>query len=503
MAAPEAQAASAAADSKKQILKSTGVLGFSQLIVIIVGIARVKVLAVLLGATGVGIAGLYQNTIDLIRAATGLGIGASGVRDIATSAATGDQQKLSGSIKVLHFWSWLTGILGMLVAILFSRQLSLWAFDSPDYAWGIAVLSIAILFSSLSEAQSALLQGVRKIRAMAAARVAAAVAGLLGSVVIYYIWGVRGIVPAVLFVAVVGWVWNWFYTRSIITVPVAMAPKQVFRRGKAMVVLGIYLTLGSVLGKGVMYLVRSFLVHEGGLESVGYFVAAWSISYMYLSAVFNAMVGDYFPRLSAVQNDHPQMARLVNQQAEVAILIVAPIVTLMVSLIEIVVRVFYSKEFGTTAQILNWQLLGDFFKALSWPMGFILIAKGKGRIFLLMEFAWSAVYVLGVYVLWPHMGIAATGVSFLTAYAIYTGILVWVSRRLINFRLSPLVLRHVAVFLPLLLLAFLAQQFLGRFYGPLAGSIAAVFAAFYSFHWLKDILPLHKLASRLGFRKTR
>ena len=70
-------------DSKKQILKSTGILGFAQIFIILIGIIRVKVLAVLLGATGVGIAGLFQTTIDLLKSATGFGLGFSAVRDIA------------------------------------------------------------------------------------------------------------------------------------------------------------------------------------------------------------------------------------------------------------------------------------------------------------------------------------------------------------------------------------------------------------------------------------
>lgn len=42
-----------------QIAKSTGIFGGSQLVIILSGILRTKVLALLLGATGVGLAGLF------------------------------------------------------------------------------------------------------------------------------------------------------------------------------------------------------------------------------------------------------------------------------------------------------------------------------------------------------------------------------------------------------------------------------------------------------------
>src|SRR5688572_8022595 len=107
-------------ESKKQILKSTGTLGASQVIIIAISIIRVKVLAVLLGATGVGIAGLFQSTIDLIRSITGFGIGYSVVRDIAASVATNDEKKIAETVVILRRLIWITGILGMVLTFVFS-----------------------------------------------------------------------------------------------------------------------------------------------------------------------------------------------------------------------------------------------------------------------------------------------------------------------------------------------------------------------------------------------
>lgn len=497
----EKQVLTPAGDSQKQILKSTGILGFSQVIIILIGMVRVKALAVLLGPVGVGVAGLYQNTVDLIRAATGLGLRGSAVRDIAASAATGDQQKISATVKVLRSWVWFTGLAGMAVTLIFCRPLSQWAFGSTDYAWGIAVLSVTILITSVSEGQNALLQGLRQIKAMAKAKVGAAFIGLIGAVAIYWIWGMKGIVPALIFVALTALGWNWYYARKIQTVPVAMKPKEIFAQGKSMAMLGFYLSITGIASTGMMYVVRAFVVQQGGLASVGHFVAAWSISFMYLSAIFGAMSGDYFPRLSAVQHDHRQMNRLVNEQTEIAMLLTAPIIITMITFIEMVVRIFYSKDFGPTAGILDWQLLGDFFKAMGWAMGFILLAKGKGRIFLFTELSWNVLYLGCVYFLWPHMGITATGLSFLIAYFLYAVILFLLSRKLTGFRFSRLTWQYTALFLPLLLAAFLCQRFLDKPYNLLAGGCVSLIAITFSFYRLKHILPVSKILNKIGMKK--
>ena len=110
--------------SYKRIAKSTGIFGGSQFLVILVGIVRTKVLAVLLGTTGIGLVGMFQSIIDLVRSLSGLGLGFSSVKDIAEANNTNDKQRIAQTITVLHRWLWWTGILGMLLMILFSAQLS-------------------------------------------------------------------------------------------------------------------------------------------------------------------------------------------------------------------------------------------------------------------------------------------------------------------------------------------------------------------------------------------
>ena len=191
----------------------------------------------------------------------------------------------------------------MLIAIIFSRQLSQLTFGDTEHTTGIMILSAGLLLSALASGQSALLQGLRKIGQMAKANVLGASIGLIGASVIYYIWGLKGIVPALLLTFFTTFIVNWFFSRKIKTVRVALSNKEIFNKGKSMAGLGFFLTLTGLASTGTMYIVRTFLVKQDGFASVGHFVAAWSISAMYISAIFGAMGADFFPRLSGVQHD--------------------------------------------------------------------------------------------------------------------------------------------------------------------------------------------------------
>lgn len=485
-------------ESKKQILKSTGILGSAQLFIVLIGVVRVKVLAVLLGATGVGIAGLYQTTIDMVRTATGLGINYSAVKDIAASAASNDEKKVAATIVVLRKWMWATGLLGMLVAIVFSRQLSQMAFGDTSHSVGITILSVSLLLSAVASGQSALLQGLRKIGAMAKANVLGAALGLLGAVVIFYIWGLQGIVPALLVTYISTLVINWYFSRQIKTVPVQLSPAEVFQKGKGMVTLGFFMIIASLFGTGTMYLVRSFVSQQGGLESVGHFVAAWTISSMYISAIFGAMGADFFPRLSGMHHDGVAITKLVNEQTEVAILITAPIIIGMVSFIDVVVRIFYSKDFGPTAGILDWQLTGDFFKVLAWPMGFIMLVKGKGKLFIATEICWNLLFCLGVYFGWKFYGIQVTGIAFLIAYLLYVVILYVLARNMVQFTWSVKVRNFILLFLPLLSLSFLNVKFLEQPMQYISSIILTSIAFGFSIYQLKEMISLKQFFIKTG-----
>ncbi len=90
------------------------------------------------------------------------------------------------------------------------------------------------------------------------------------------------------------------------------------RLGAAFMVSGLVSVLGFLLA-------RTLLQRELGIEALGHFQAAWSIGMTYLGFILGAMGTDYFPRLTASIHEKTTATRLVNEQTEVALLLIAPI----------------------------------------------------------------------------------------------------------------------------------------------------------------------------------
>ena len=483
--------------SHKQILKSTGIIGGAQVITILIRIIRSKIIAVLLGPMGIGIAGLYQSTIDLVQSATGFGLNFSAVRDIAEAAGSNDDHRISRAILILRRWVWFTGLLGMVLTLVFCKPLSLYAFGNEKYTWGVAVLSAVLLMGALSGGQLALLQGLRQISTMARANVLGVVAGFCITVPLYWMMGVDGIVPAILLSAAVSLFLSWIYSRRVHVEPVAFSVRETFQGGLGMVRLGFFVVITGFVATATMYVVRGFVSNKSGIEGVGQFQAAWNLSSIYLAAVLNAMGTDYFPRLSAVNNENTKVVQLANEQTEVALLVAGPLIVGMLSFMSLVVYLLYSSKFTETVSILHWQLAGTFLKVISWPIGFIILAKARGGIFIFTELCWNAIYLCLVYFGWKALGLEITGIAFLFSYFVYLAIVFVISRRLCDFLWSENCLKHIAVFGFAVFLAFLTSRYILGVKGYLVGGLLSLAATGYSYYELRKIVDMKTIIRKL------
>lgn len=66
--------------SYRRILGTTLIMGGTSVVNTLIGMVRTKVLALMLGPSGLGLVGIYGTITGLFGTVTGMGIGESGVR---------------------------------------------------------------------------------------------------------------------------------------------------------------------------------------------------------------------------------------------------------------------------------------------------------------------------------------------------------------------------------------------------------------------------------------
>ena len=138
---------------------------------------RTKLVAVLLGPSGVALIGVFQATIELIGKFSGLGVRSSAVRQVAEVQGGVDPEQLGRTIKVLQRTCWITGLAGWLLTLVLAQPLSTWAFGSSEHAWALALLGAVLLLDSISGGQTAMLQGARRIGDLARVMIFSSIGG--------------------------------------------------------------------------------------------------------------------------------------------------------------------------------------------------------------------------------------------------------------------------------------------------------------------------------------
>ena len=117
---------------------------------------------------------------------------------------------------------------------------------------------------------------------------------------------------------------------------------------------------------------------------------------------------DFYPRLTAIAGDHTACNRLVNEQAQVSILLAGPGVLATLTFAPLVMRLFYSPEFYGAADLLRWICLGMLLRIIAWPMGFIVLAKGEQAIFFWTEVAATVVHIGLAWLLVAEFGLVGS-----------------------------------------------------------------------------------------------
>lgn len=465
----------------KDSLKATSLLGSVQVVKILVNIVQGKIMAVLLGTEGMGIYGLLNSTIQLLTSATNLGLGYSAVKNIAEAKASNNETRLSSVISIFRFLVRLTGLLGMLSCIILSPWLSQWAFGSKDYTIAFVILSVTLLLTQLCSGQTAVMQGLHKYKFIAKSNLLGQVIGLIITVPLYYIWGIDAIVPVLIVSSVISLLLSIYFYRKLDITHSKVSKTGLITDGKNMVFMGLSISITTIISSLSMYLLRLVISNAGGLEDVGLFTAGFTIVTIYVGLIINAMGTDYYPRLSAVNNDCEKFNKTINNQIEIALLLLGPILSFFIVFVHIGIIILYSSAFTPAEGMIYWAAYAVYFQVFSWCISYSFLAKGDGKMFVINELI-SSIYSFSGRALGYYLGdLEGVGIAFLLTYIIYSLQVYIICYRRYNVRIEKNVFALFFKQIPLITVC-LALAMIGKMILTYSiGSLLFVFSFYYSY----------------------
>lgn len=416
----------------QRVLRATGVFGGAQAVTILCSIVRTKLVALWIGPAGIGLFGLFNMAVELLSQIAQMGMRNSAVRDIA---ATSDASRRRAVIAAVSRWAIILGLSGALLTILAAPWLSRITFGDGSQTEAFRILAAVILLASVTAGQTAILQGLGRMRRMAKASLIGAVAGVAVSVPLFYWLRIDSIIPSILAYSLATAIATWCLRERT---PVTPQPlRETLAIGRSFIILGFFITLSGVLEQLASYIFMSWLNIDSGKETVGFFQAGNTLTSRYVGLIFTAIAVEYFPRLSANISSRRRTEVFVSHEVRLTLLILIPVILIFQSAAPWIVGLLYSPEFEIIVPYVVIAVAGTILRALSWCMAFVILARGDGRIYLLTESV-SALAMVPLYITGYRLaGVAGFGLAYVAWYALYTAVVFAIFRFRYRLRLAP------------------------------------------------------------------
>lgn len=486
------------------IIKYTGLFGGVQGVNLLASVVRNKLVSVILGPSGLGLISLYNTAATLLGNTTNLGIPFSAVRHISELYEQDDHEALHRFIRIVRNWSLLTALLGVLACCICSPWLSLSYFDTTDNWLHFVWISPIVGMAALTGGELAILKGTRRLKQVAMQSLLNSLLAIVLTVPLYYLWGNRAIICSLVLIALSTLLTTLYY--SIRCFPFFSLPEKNFSLtgGEKMVRLGVAFTLAGILGSGVEFVIRAYMMQHGSEADVGLYNAGYMVTVTYASMVFVAMETDFFPRLSAVNHDIRLSNEVVNSQIEASVLLIAPLLVIFQIGLPLILPLLYSSAFLPVTSMAQHAVFSMYMRAVALPIAYMSLAKGRSGLYLFAEALYDVMVV--ALIIWGYTadGLRGTGIA-LTAASVFDLLVVWaISHRCYGFRLRGKAMRMLLMQLPFGVTAFLvAIHTTGWMYWT-CGAVLALCSGLISIRILhKETTLLHTLSEKIKKRFTR
>lgn len=461
---------------RNSLLRSARIVGSATAARVLIGIARIKIVAVLLGPAGVGLVGVYTAIVAAFSLAFGLGLDGSGTRRIAAvRAGSGDLAATRLEADMLRAAIGL-GSLGAVVLVI------AWSFDwleragaghGPLEVW----LGVAVLVTIVGAAGLGILTGRRDLASIARVHVIGGLLATASGVACIVLWGEAGVVPLVVMVALGPAAVSLWHLRGHAAALRDRLDRNSRRELLGLAKLGSALTLAGVASALSQVWARAIVLDEMSIIAVGLFQAAWALSMTYVGVAMAGLTTDFYPRLSAGRSNAESRQQLVGQQLSDGLILTGPLLILIAAFAPLILGILYTSEFSAAAQLLRLHAMGDAIRVVTWPLGLTFLAAGRGAEYLATEIAWHVVYLSGLALLVPAFGIDGAGYAYLTANAVFLALQCVLLARVENLRISGEPLRRLAALLSCIGAVIVAAAFLPSVTAQVMGVLLAAAVA--------------------------
>lgn len=398
-------------DSNQKVVQTTLLFSLSHFINIFSKIVINKVAAITLGAAGIGMVGILQSLLDLLKTFFSFGLPQSSVRDISVSSVV-SVEKLANTVNsvttiILLFAS--TGFIFSLVLTPFFNDLY---FDDATYIAYFVVISFCMFLMIVSDGYMSVLRGVRATVVLIKSTAIIACLATITAVCLYFSYGFSAIPYVFIFNALITFIVYRYYVSKQNLKLSSMKFIQACKENKSMIFMGLgmmYVSFMLVLND---FIIKLYLNNAGDLTTVGYYQVGITIIGGYFGIVITSLGADYYPRISSLHDNNTAVEFEMNRQTLLGLIIVCPLIVTFMAFSENFIKFLYSDDLLRANDYISVAIFGIIFQIVSNSVGYVILAKQLTKIFVAVVTVVRFFGLIFSFVLFSKYGIWGLGLAF-------------------------------------------------------------------------------------------
>jgi len=413
-------------------------LSISSTVGIACQIIKGKLIAVLLGPTGMGVLSQLKQLSNLLQFFFGLGFYNGLIRHIALANKQGDDQQVKQQISSITLSvSFVTAV--MTAACLFlTPSISAFLFGGDKRnAFLVTITLFSVPFAVLARVYKGILSGFKNVSSIVVAQILGDIVGVLVVVCLVIPFGLTGAAIAFAVYQVARFALLFYYSIKENGARVVLPTLQAFRVQaiKENSGYGLVSLIVSPINVLVVILVSGWIIEELGVEKNGIFIAAWTVSSVYLRVIYESAASYYLPVLAASQNN-VVLGEHIDSALRLYMIGVSVVVITLGTIGETAITVMFSRDFGSAGELLAWLLPADLLRIVAETVGLGLYARKQLYAYLVIFIARTGLYLALARFLMPEYGLLGICYAYVITHIFYVLVCLASAWKLISYKPS-------------------------------------------------------------------
>lgn len=415
---------------QKQVFKVASLNSLAILFRVITGFVSSKAIAYFIGPSGMALMGNLRNFTNIIENVGILGLQNGIVKSVANYHK--EEQKLTQFVANV-FWTLLYVVLALCIILVAGNSFfsHLIFENNSNYHFILYYVAFFLPFQVFHLFFISIINGFSQYKKVTAINIYSTFVGLIISLLLMWQFGIYGALISISTLSFFQFLFSGFYFQKLFAIKTVLSRSKIdFQLLKNLLPLGFMALFSATTGATIYIFIRNLISKTATIEDAGYYEAMQRISGFYMLFISSLITFYFLPELSKSKDRATERTVTFNYYKSIIPVFLVGLIVLYFTR-NLAIQILLNKSFIPVSNLFFWQMVGDFFRAMSLILGIRFYYKKIVKAYFVTEIISFGTLFLFSYLLIPKYFATGAVMAYGLTNVLYFLILCFYFRKLI------------------------------------------------------------------------